>query len=98
MKLEIDFIDEELQPKIYMTDDKVSKIIIEAPKIEIDKVINKGTNEERVTIIRINSTHICPRCEKDRPIEHYYTNRNAAYGIETYCIICRKEIQKGRRK
>lgn len=100
MKLEIIFDDKTVQPQVYMDDDEVSKIIIDAPKIDIEKIVGEGTSEERITVVHVDTKHTCPQCGKRRPFEHFYISRKSAYGIETYCIPCRKEIAKkaGRRK
>jgi superfamily II helicase len=94
MKLDIILEDENISPNIYIEGDRVVRITIEAPKIEIDKIVNEGANDVRETEIRINSVHKCPRCEVERPLDHFYKNTRASYGVERYCILCRKEIQK----
>jgi hypothetical protein len=98
MKMEIIFEDTDLSPQIYMENNKITKIIIEAPKININKVVNEGPNEDRLTQVTITGIHECPKCGELRPIEHYYYNHKGAYGIETYCILCRKEIQREKNK
>lgn len=39
-------------------------------------------------------TKICPECKRELPIEMFARNKSTKDGLQNYCKVCKKQIQR----
>lgn len=92
MKLIVDIVDPENQPKVYVDDKgRINKIELEAPFVYSDPIEDQGG-----VIVTAKQKHICPECEQEKRKNEFYTSKRSRLGIQRICIVCDKKRRRQR--